>query len=68
MFVSNSNEDITVELSALEPGWKIKGSSVKVRKENYDVTLLCGIIRYIGQSKHMRVTRFNPSRVSGETQ
>ena len=39
MFVSNSNEDITIELSALEPGWKIKGSSIKVRKENYEVTL-----------------------------
>ena len=39
MFVSNSKEDITIELSALEPGWKIKGSSIKVRKENYEVTL-----------------------------
>ena len=32
MFVSNSNEDIRIELSALEPGWKIKGSKVKVTK------------------------------------
>ncbi|CAH3143299.1 unnamed protein product, partial [Porites evermanni] len=32
MFVSNSKEDITIELSALEPGWKIKGSSIKTIK------------------------------------
>ena len=34
IFVSNSNKDITIELSKLEPGWKIKGSNVKVRKGN----------------------------------
>ena len=32
MFVANSNGDIRIELSALEPGWKIKGSKVKVKK------------------------------------
>ena len=30
IFVSESNEDIKIELSKLEPGWKIKGSNVKV--------------------------------------
>ena len=30
IFVSKSNEDIKIELSKLEPGWKIKGSNVKV--------------------------------------
>ena len=30
IFVSNSNKDIIIELSKLEPGWKIKGSNVKV--------------------------------------
>ena len=34
IFVSNSNKDITIKLSKLEPGWKIKGSNVKVRKGN----------------------------------
>ena len=33
MFVSNTNEDIRIELSALEPGWKIKGSKVKVTEQ-----------------------------------
>ena len=33
MFVSNSNEDIRIELSSLESGWKIKGSTVQVTKE-----------------------------------
>ena len=30
IFVSKSNEDIKIELSKLEPGWKIRGSNVKV--------------------------------------
>lgn len=34
MFVSNSNEDIKIELSSLEDGWKVKGSNVKVQMEN----------------------------------
>ena len=34
IFVSKSNKDITTELSKLEPGWKIKGSNVKVRIGN----------------------------------
>ena len=33
MFVANSNEDIRIELSALEPGWEIKRSKVKVTKQ-----------------------------------
>ena len=31
IFVSKSNEDITIELSKLEPGWKIRRSNLKVR-------------------------------------
>lgn len=34
MFVSNSKKDIRIELSALQPGWKIKGSEVKTIKSN----------------------------------
>ena len=30
MFISNINEDIKIEFSALDTGWKIKGSKVKV--------------------------------------
>ena len=30
LFVSNSNEDITIEFTALESGWKIKEGKVKV--------------------------------------
>ena len=37
MFVANSNEDIRIELSVLEPGWKIKGSKVKVTKQILDM-------------------------------
>ena len=40
IFVSKSNEDITTELSKLEPGWKIKGSNVKVRIGNLVVNSL----------------------------
>ena len=34
IFVSKSNKDIKIELSNLEPGWKIRGSNVKVRIGN----------------------------------
>ena len=40
IFVSKSNKDITIELSKLEPGWKIKGSNVKVRIGNLVVNSL----------------------------
>ena len=40
IFVSKSNKDITTELSKLEPGWKIKGSNVKVRIGNLVVNSL----------------------------
>ncbi len=30
LFVSNSDEDIRIEFTALGPGWQIKGSTVKV--------------------------------------
>jgi len=30
MFISNINEDIKIEFNAVETGWKIKGSKVKV--------------------------------------
>ena len=40
IFVSKSNKDITIELSKLEPGWKIKGSNVKVRTGNLVVNSL----------------------------
>ncbi|XP_068754770.1 uncharacterized protein [Montipora capricornis] len=34
IFVSNSDEDIRIELDALEHGWKIKGSKVKTIKSS----------------------------------
>ena len=34
MFISNINEDIKIEFNALETGWKIKGSKVKVGGDN----------------------------------
>ena len=37
IFVSKSNKDIKIELSNLEPGWKIRGSNVKVRIGNLAV-------------------------------
>ena len=40
IFVSKSNKDIKIELSKLEPGWKIKGSNVKVRIGNLVVSSL----------------------------
>ena len=40
IFVSNSNKVIKIELSKLEPGWKIKGSNVKVRIGNLVVSNL----------------------------
>ena len=40
IFVSKSNKDITIELSKLEPGWKIRGSNVKVRIRNLVVNSL----------------------------
>ena len=44
IFVSKSNKDITIELSKLEPGWKIKGSNVKVRTGNLVVNSLPPLI------------------------
>lgn len=32
LFVSNSNEDIRIEFTALEPGFQVKDSKVKVWK------------------------------------
>ena len=32
LFVSNSDEDIRIEFTALESGWQIKGNKVKVWK------------------------------------
>ena len=37
IFVSKSNKDIKIELSNLEPGWKIRASNVKVRMGNLSV-------------------------------
>ena len=37
IFVSKSNKDIKIELSNLEPGWKVRGSNVKVRIGNLAV-------------------------------
>ena len=44
IFVSNSNKDITIKLSKLEPGWKIKGSNVKVRIGNLVVNSLVSLM------------------------
>ena len=44
IFVSKSNKDIKIELSKLEPGWKIKGSNVKVRIGNLVVNSLPPLI------------------------
>ena len=44
IFVSKSNKDITIELSKLEPGWKIKGSNVKVRIGNSVVNSLASLV------------------------
>ena len=44
IFVSNSNQDITIELSKLEPGWKIKGSNVKVRIGDFIVNSLASLV------------------------
>ena len=33
LFVSNSDDEIKIELSGLEAAWQIKGSAVKVIKE-----------------------------------
>ena len=40
IFVSKSNKDIKIELSKLKPGWKIKGSNVKVPIVNLVVNSL----------------------------
>ena len=32
--MSNSNEDIKIELNSLEDEWKVKGSNAKVQQEN----------------------------------
>ena len=44
IFVSKSNEDIKIELSKLEPGWKIRGSNVKVRIGNLVVNSLTSLM------------------------
>ena len=44
IFVSKSNKDITIELSKLEPGWKIRGSNVKVRIVNLVVNSLASLM------------------------
>ena len=36
--MSNSDEDIRIEFTTLEPGWEIKGSTVKVT--NADLVVL----------------------------
>ena len=44
LFVSNSNEDIRIEFTALEPGFQVKDSKVKVWKTplviNFIITIL----------------------------
>ena len=44
IFVSKSNKDIKIELSKLEPGWKIRGSNVKVRIRNLVVNSLASLM------------------------
>ena len=44
IFVSKNNKDIKIELSKLEPGWKIKGSNVKVRIGNSVVNSLVSLV------------------------
>ena len=44
IFVSKSNKDITIELSNLEPGLKIRGSNVKVRIVNLVVNSLASLM------------------------
>ena len=44
IFVSKNNKDIKIELSKLEPGWKIKGSNVKVRIGNSVVNSLASLV------------------------
>ena len=44
IFVSKSNKDITIEVSKLEPGWKIRGSNVKVRIGNSVVNSLVSLV------------------------
>ena len=44
IFVSKSNKDIKIELSKLDPGWKIKGSNVKVRIGNSVVNSLVSLV------------------------
>ena len=43
IFVSKSNKDIKIELSKLDPGWKFKGSNVKVRIGNLAVNSLASL-------------------------
>ena len=33
LFVSNSDEDIKINLSGMEIGWETKGSNIKVREK-----------------------------------
>ena len=44
IFVSKSNNDITIELSKLKPGWKMRGSNVKVRIGNLVVNSLASLM------------------------
>ena len=39
LFVSNSDEDIRIEFTALEPGWQIKGSTVMVLLTQIDLVI-----------------------------
>ena len=39
LFVSNSDEDIRIEFTALDPGWQIKGSTVKVLLMQLDLEI-----------------------------
>ena len=38
LFVSNSNEDIEIDINFLGKEWQIKGSKIKVRKIIYEIT------------------------------
>ena len=45
MFISNINDDIKIEFNAVETGWKIKGSKVKV----------CGNIMFQLKRHHQKI-------------
>lgn len=56
LLVSNSDEDIKIDISALEDGWKIIGSNLMVRKKLMHIIVTYTNLRGSAMLQYYRIT------------